>query len=104
MIQKIGEKEFQTIAAKDAAAVVDFSATWCGPCRMLAPVLEEISGQLEDRVKFYNVDVDESGALAASFGIVSVPTVILLKNGKAAAQSVGFRPAADMKRWIESNL
>ena len=104
MITKISEQEFQTKVVNDAAAVVDFSATWCGPCRMLAPVLEEISGQLAGKANFYNVDVDEAPALAAGFGISSVPTVLLLKNGKVADYTVGFQPAPAMKKWIEDRL
>ena len=104
MITKINEQEFRTKVVNDPAAVVDFSATWCGPCRMLAPVLEEISEQLGDRVKFYNADVDEAPALAAGFGISSVPTVLLLKNGKVADYTVGFQPAPAMKKWIEERL
>ena len=104
MIRKIGKADFETKVVNDPVAVVDFSATWCGPCRMLAPVLEDISEQLGDRVKFYNADVDDDPALAAGFGISSVPTVLLLKNGRVADQSVGFRPGPAMKSWIEGNL
>jgi len=104
MITKINEQDFQTKVVKDAVAVVDFSATWCGPCRMLAPVLEEISEELAGKANFYNVDVDDDGALAAGFGISSVPTVLILKNGKVADQSVGFRPGPAMKSWIEENI
>ncbi len=104
MIKKIGTQEFQTTVVNDAVAVVDFSATWCGPCRMLAPVLEEISDELEGKANFYNVDVDESGELAAGFGISSVPTVLILKNGRVADHSIGFRPGPAMKSWIEGNL
>ncbi len=104
MITKINEQDFTTKVVKDAAAVVDFSATWCGPCRMLAPVLEEISEQLAGKVNFYNVDVDDDPELAAGFSISSVPTVLLLKEGKVAAQSVGFKPGPAMKSWIEGNL
>ena len=104
MITKIGKQEFETKVVNDPVAVVDFSATWCGPCRMLAPVLEEISEELGDKVKFYNVDVDDDTPLAAGFGISSVPTVLLLKNGKVADQSIGFVPGTVMKNWIEGNL
>ncbi len=104
MITKIGEKEFQNNVVNDAVAVVDFSATWCGPCRMLAPVLEGISDELAGKANFYNVDVDEAGELAAGFGISSVPTVLILKNGKVADQYIGFKPGPDMKSWIESHL
>ncbi|MBQ1365889.1 MAG: thioredoxin, partial [Clostridia bacterium] len=64
MITKINEQEFKTKVVNDAVAVIDFSATWCGPCRMLAPVLEEISEELAGKANFYNVDVDDDGALA----------------------------------------
>ena len=104
MITKINEQEFKTKVVNDEIAVIDFSATWCGPCRMLAPVLEEISEDLGDKANFYNVDVDESAPLAIGFGISSVPTVLILKNGKVADQSLGFRPGPAMKSWIESNL
>ena len=104
MITKINEQDFQTKVVKDAVAVVDFSATWCGPCRMLAPVLEEISEELAEKANFYNVYVDDDSALAAGFGISSVPTVLILKNGKVVDHSLGFRPGPAMKAWIEGNL
>ncbi|MBR4576239.1 MAG: thioredoxin [Clostridia bacterium] len=104
MITKINEQEFQTKVVNDDVAVVDFSATWCGPCKMLAPVLEQISEELGGKANFYNVDVDDDGALAAGFGISSVPTVLILKKGKVVDQSLGFRPAPAVKSWIEGNL
>ena len=104
MITKLNQADFETKVVNDPVAVVDFSATWCGPCRMLAPVLEQISEELDGKVKFYNADVDDDPELAAGFGISSVPTVLLLKNGKVADQSVGFRPGPAMKSWIEGNL
>ena len=104
MVKKINADQFESEAVKAPVAVVDFSATWCGPCRMLAPVLEEISDELAGKVNFYNVDVDDDSALAAGFGITSVPTVLLLKNGKVVDQSIGFRPGPQMKSWITENL
>ena len=104
MVKKINAQEFENEATKAAVAVVDFSATWCGPCRMLAPILEEISEEMAGKANFYNVDVDECNGLAMGFGISSVPTVLILKNGKVADHSVGFRPGPDMKKWIEGNL
>ena len=104
MIRKINEQEFVNEVSKEAAAVVDFSATWCGPCKMLAPVLEQLSEEMAGKVNFYNVDVDDDSDLAAGFGISSVPTVLMLKEGKVVDQSVGFRPGLAMKSWIEKNL
>ena len=104
MVKKVNVQEFENEAMKAPAAVVDFSATWCGPCRMLAPILEEISEELAGKANFYNVDVDECSGLAMGFGISSVPTVLILKNGKVADHSIGFRPGPDMKKWIEANL
>ena len=104
MVRKVNTQEFDNEAMKAPAAVVDFSATWCGPCRMMAPVLEEISEKLGDRVSFYNVDVDESPELAMRYGIQSIPCLVMLKDGKAVGQSVGFRPAPQVTAWIEGNL
>ena len=104
MVKKINAEQFESEAKKSAVAVVDFSATWCGPCRMLAPVLEQISEELAGKANFYNVDVDDDGELAAGFHISSVPTVLILKNGKVVDQSLGFKPGLAMKSWIEGNL
>ena len=104
MVKKINTQEFENEAMKAPAAVVDFSATWCGPCRMLAPVLEDVSEKLEGKVSFFNVDVDESPELAMRFRVNSVPCLVLLKDGMLADQSVGFRPEAQITAWIEENL
>jgi thioredoxin 1 len=104
MVKKVNSQEFENEVVKAPVAVVDFSATWCGPCRMLAPVLEEISEKLGDKVSFYAVDVDESAGLAMMFNVNSVPCLVLLKNGKLVSQSVGFRPEPQLTAWIEGNL
>ena len=104
MVKKINAQEFENEARKAAVAVVDFSATWCGPCRMLAPVVESVSEKLADKASFYNVDVDEAPELAAEFGINSVPCVILMKNGALVDQSIGFKPEAMITSWIQSHL
>ena len=101
MVRKVNGQEFENEVMKAPAAVVDFSATWCGPCRMMAPVPEEISEKMGDRVSFYNVDVDEVPELAAKYGIQSIPCLLLLKNGQAVDQSVGFRPGPQITAWIE---
>ncbi len=104
MVKKVNAEQFENEARKSAAALVDFSATWCGPCRMLAPVLEELSESMKGKADFYNVDVDEVPELAQEFGVSSIPCLVILKNGKPVSQSVGFRPAGQIREWIEGNL
>ena len=104
MVKKINGQEFAAEAMKAPVAVVDFNATWCGPCRMLAPVLEDISEKYAGRVSFFSVDVDESPELAMQYHVNSVPCLVLLKNGEFADQSVGFRPEPQLTAWIDGNL
>jgi len=104
MVKKINAQEFENEAMKAPVAVIDFSATWCGPCKLLAPVVESVSEKLADKACFYNVDVDDASDLAMKYGINSIPCLILLKNGKAVSQSVGFKPEAQVISWIEGNL
>ena len=99
MIKEIKNNDLE--AVKNAAvAVVDFNATWCGPCRMLAPVIEELAEEMSG-TEFFACDVDENGDLAAQFGIMSIPAVGVFKNGKLANISIGFKPKAQMKSFIE---
>ncbi len=104
MVKKLNSNEFKDAAMAAPVAVVDFSATWCGPCRMLAPVLEGISEKYADKVSFYSVDVDESPELAMQYRVNSVPCLVLLKKGVFTDQSVGFRPEGQLTEWIDSNL
>ena len=104
MVKKINEAEFNSEVKKDAVAVVDFNATWCGPCRMLAPVLEALSEEYAGQVNFYAVDVDENPGLATQYRIQSIPFIGLFKNGQFIDQSVGFRPQAQLSEWIRENL
>ena len=104
MVRKINEQEFLNEAKAADAAVVDFNATWCGPCRMLAPVLETVSEELGDRVSFYSVDVDECPELAAEYRVQSVPCLVLMKNGAFVDQSIGFKPQSALSAWIRGNL
>lgn len=103
MVKKINENEFMQIQS-DHFALVDFSATWCGPCQMLAPIVEEISEEYAGRVAFYNVDVDENSALAQRFGVVSIPFVALFKNGELVASQVGFAPKDALKKFIDAKI
>ena len=91
------EKE---VMHSDKPVLIDFWAAWCGPCRMLAPVIAEIAKQYDGKVKVGKVNVDEQPELASAFQVASIPTVIVMKNGKVSNVSVGFRP----KEQIEALL
>jgi len=85
----------------DKPVLVDFWATWCGPCRMLAPIVAELAEEYADSLKVGKVNVDDEPALAAQFGIASIPTLLLFKNGKIAAQAVGYRPKAQLEAMLK---
>lgn len=102
MVKKVDQSQFDEVR-KSKAAVVDFSATWCGPCQMLAPILDELSGEV-DSVDFYNVDVDENPDLAREFRIMNIPAVVALKDGQIVGQQIGFVPKEDMKNFVEGSF
>ena len=102
MVKKITNNDLNE--AKKGAAVVDFSAVWCGPCQMLAPVMEELSEELSGKAEFYNADSDENMGLAQEYRIVSIPAVIVLKDGVEVARTAGIQPFLPLprhrvKRW-----
>ena len=100
-IKHANESNFDELVNKDLV-LVDFFATWCGPCKMLSPVLEEIS-QERSSVKIVKVDIDNESDLARRFGVMSVPTMILFKQGQEVSKQVGYMPKELLTRWIESN-
>ena len=102
MVKKVDQSQFDEVR-KSKAAVVDFSATWCGPCQMLAPILDELSGEV-DSVDFYNVDVDENPDLAREFRIMNNQAVIALKDGQIVGQQIGLVPKEDLKNFVEGSF
>ena len=83
------EKE---VTESDKAVLIDFWATWCGPCKMIAPIIEQIAEEYSDEIKVGKVNVDDEPSLAAKFGITSIPTLLVIKNGEVVKTSVGYIP------------
>ena len=105
MVQHVTSEQLeQLIAQSDIPVFCDFWASWCGPCRMLAPVLDELSTKYEGKARFVKVNVDEEEKAAMRYGITSIPKVIAFKGGKAVDNSLGFVPAPVLSAFVEKNL
>ena len=97
---KMTSQNFDAIVSGDKPVLIDFFATWCGPCMMLAPIIEEIAEEKVDSLVVAKVDVDEEIDLATRFGVSSIPTVVLVKNGKEVNRFVGYRPKDAVEEFI----
>ncbi len=94
----------QDVVQSDLPVMVDFWAPWCGPCRMVAPLVEELADEYDGRVKFVKLNTDENPRVAGQFGIRSIPTLLVFKGGKPVGQIVGFRPKSDLAKHLEAAL
>lgn len=104
MLNHFTTESFEQAIAGDKPVLVDFFATWCGPCRMIAPSIEQLAAEYEDRAVVGKVDVDQEPSLAQRFGVMSIPTIVVLKDGKTVEQAVGARGKADIAAMIERHL
>lgn len=92
------------VLQSDKPVLVDFWATWCKPCLMVAPILDELAEEYDGQVTFTKVDLDQNQKIAANYGIMSIPALIIFKGGEPVANVVGARPKAELKKLVESVL
>ena len=99
MVNKINENEFYDKINVDKKVIVDCYADWCGPCRMLSPIIDEIANEIKD-CDFYKLNVDEANEIPKKYGIMSIPTILIFKNGKLVEQLIGFKPKDELIKII----
>ena len=103
-MEQINKEKFDELLKGDKPVVCDFFATWCGPCKMLAPVMEEVSKDFEDKAVFVKVDIDENMELSARYGIMSIPLVVIFENGEIKAKSLGYTSREETREFLSNNL
>ncbi|QRG09126.1 thioredoxin [Xanthobacter dioxanivorans] len=104
-VEKVSDQSFeQDVINSSAPVIVDFWAEWCGPCRMVGPILEEVSGEMGEKVRIVKLNVDENPQTASKYGIMSIPTLLLFKDGKIASRQVGAAPKAKLVQWINGAI
>src|SRR5687767_7920659 len=105
-VGKVSDADFEAEVLKATGpVVVDFWAEWCGPCRMIAPALDEIAASATgEKVKIVKLNVDENPATASKYGVMSIPTLMIFKNGELASRQVGAAPKAKLEQWITASF
>ena len=103
LVAHITDADFQSTVAH-GVTLVDFWAPWCGPCRMIAPILDELAGELKEKARIVKINVDENPAVASQYGVMSIPTLLLFKDGKKVDQKVGGQAKPQLKTFIEQAL
>lgn len=103
-VKVVNTEEFNELLKGDKPVVCDFWATWCQPCRMLAPVMDEVAGELKEKAVFVKVDVDQCAELSVQYRIFSIPCVKIFKEGDEIAETIGFTPKDELKKFVEENI
>ncbi len=103
-VVKLDSTNFNEFIEKNENVVVDFWAEWCGPCRLMSPIIDELAKEYAGKVAFGKLNVDEARAIALQYGISAIPTLIFFKKGKAVSAVVGAYPKSELKKWIERNI
>lgn len=104
MVSKLNTEQFDELLKGDRPVVCDFYAAWCGPCKMLAPVMEEMSEKYGDKAEFVKVDIDENMPLAARYGIMSIPLVAVFKGGEQTAKNLGYMSKSEADKFLADKL
>ena len=102
-ISHVTDQTFNT-EIKEGLVLVDFWAPWCGPCKMIAPVLEEIDGEIGDKVRIIKLNVDENSETVRKFGVMSIPTLMIFKDGEVVDQVIGFQPKEALTELISKHV
>ncbi|MBM7660615.1 thioredoxin 1 [Bacillus mesophilus] len=102
-ISNVNDQNFSS-ETSEGLVLADFWAPWCGPCKMIAPVLEELDGEMGDKVKIVKLDIDENPETASQYGVMSIPTLLVIKNGEVVDKVIGFQPKDALAEVLEKHV